>query len=398
MSSITTRVTSGGGATVKNAPLTNTEIDNNFINLNVNKAELASAQTFTAEQTFNSGISFTGYDTVQYSPALNGFRNKIINGKMDISQRGTTFTINNATTGVYTLDRFKFYSTSGGAVLTVSQGHRFDGYAPPQPNLQKSLSIESITTAKNTLLATDYYIFEYNIEGYDILDFIDKTFTLSFWVRGSLPGTYTIVISNPTSTAQYFATYTISGTGWQRKTITVVNGLPSSFFYSSPPLETELGARIIFSLGAGTNYTSGVSPNTWLNGYSAKYALTGQTNLLYAQGPDIHFTGLQIEPGITASDFEFRPYQVELALCQRYYEIGIARSDHYAIAGDNHISTVFFKVPKRVVPTLTNTFAGSNSSVYYQQQPNIYGFEFGARSTSTGKSNCSGGWTASSDF
>lgn len=43
MSSLTTRVTAGTGATVKNAPLTNAEIDTNFINLNVDKVETADA-------------------------------------------------------------------------------------------------------------------------------------------------------------------------------------------------------------------------------------------------------------------------------------------------------------------------------------------------------------------
>ena len=88
MSSITTRVTAGSGATVKNAPLTNAEIDNNFINLNVDKAELASTQTFTKSQTFNNGVNLEPNSVPELSPTLTGLHSTSA-GVINISNSGT---------------------------------------------------------------------------------------------------------------------------------------------------------------------------------------------------------------------------------------------------------------------------------------------------------------------
>ena len=88
MSSITTRVTAGSGATVKNAPLSNAEIDNNFINLNVDKAELASTQTFTKSQTFNNGVNLEPNSVPELSPTLTGLHSTSA-GVINISNSGT---------------------------------------------------------------------------------------------------------------------------------------------------------------------------------------------------------------------------------------------------------------------------------------------------------------------
>ena len=246
-----------------------------------------------------------GAGLAAYAGALS-FRNNIINGKMEIAQRGTSFT--GFASGTYTLDRwFIGYRTNG--VTTVSQSND----VPTGGGFSKSLAV-SVTTANASVASNEYYHIVQQIEGYNIAALIGKTFTISFWVKSSKTGIHSLRLRNSGSSAVYVAPYNVDAANtWEYKTITITGGLPSASLWN---LENGLGLSVQFILAAGTSWHA-TSTGAWLNG-SANLAHPGQVNCLDTAGNVFAITGVQLELGSYATQFEHRPYGLELALCQRY--------------------------------------------------------------------------------
>ena len=241
------------------------------------------------------------------------FRNIIINGDMSIAQRGTSFA--SVSDDDYTLDRFQ-YDISGTDVykFTISQ----DTDVPTGQGFAKSLKLDC-TTADATLDSDNYATIMTKIEGQN-LQYLKKgtanaeSVTMSFWVKSAKTGTYICELFDVDNNRVICKSYTIdTANTWEKKTITYAGDTTGAFANSNGG-----SLRVIFWLLAGTGFTSGTLATSWETRNNVDRAV-GQVNLGDNTANNFWITGIQLEAGTTASDFEFLPYDVNLQRCQRYY-------------------------------------------------------------------------------
>lgn len=329
------------------------------------------------KMTTSDGVSSSG---------LYGFKNRIINGAMVVSQRnGTNSVTINSAAWTYTVDRFCCLGQSADGVYTVAQSST----APA--GFVNSLLV-TVTTADSSVGASQIYTLRQTIEGYNIADLNwgtanAQSATLSFWVRSSVTGTFSGCFNNE-GTASYPFTYTInSANTWEQKTVTVTG--PTSGTWGST---NSNGIRLTWSLGTGSTYSG--TANTW--NYSTEYfAASSSTNLISTNGATFYITGVQLEKGSTATSFDYRPYSAELAMCQRYYETGGFVS--FTTGGVNGIyQPIQFKVTKRVAAASCTTTNGRSLTM------NIFNDGTGVATGMYQGSNDSGAnvstWTVSAEL
>ena len=304
-----------------------------------------------------SGGVLSGNLTV---PSLNGgqiagMRNKIINGKMEIAQRGTSFPA--IVSGSYSLDRWQISGSTDG-VASVSQ----QADAPGNNEFQYSLRCE-VATADTSIDAPQVAGIAQAIEGYSARDLIGRTFTLSFWVRSSKTGTHCVSFRNATPDSSYVTEYTINAANtWEQKSITVHGGLITVGAWN---WTNGVGLSVYFTTASGSNYQT--TPCAWQVG--SFLATTNQVNCLDTVGNIFAITGVQLEVGEDATPFEHRPYGVELALCQRYYQ-----KIQVSIYSSTSITTSYTnRCNMRASPSLTYTtgYTQGNPDTLVASQPEI---------------------------
>ena len=243
-----------------------------------------------------------------------GSKNIVINGDMSIAQRGTS--VSSITSSSYnTIDRFRLAVDTLGT-WTQSQ----DTDVPTGQGFAKSFKVDC-TTADAAPAAGDLIFITQRFEGQN-LQYLKKgtssaeSLTLSFWVKSNKTGTYIAEIEDTDNSRQISKSYTVnSASTWEKKTITFAGDTTGA-------LNNDNGhsLSIIFWLGAGSNYTSGTLGTSWGSTVNANRAV-GQVNLADSTSNDFWITGVQLEAGTTASDFEFLPVDVNLNRCLRYYEV-----------------------------------------------------------------------------
>ena len=244
--------------------------------------------------------------------SIKGRKNLIINGKMKVAQRGSVAT---AASGYNTIDRFKFTNSTDGAYTSEQSSEAPDGFG-------SSVKLD-VTTADTSISAAQYATFRQAIEGQNVQHLKWGTadaqdITVSFWVRSSKTGTYTIAIQKTPATEYYYTSeYSISSADtWEKKTITIpalTNASSNSAFANT----SNGGLILFFGLSYGANHTAGATNNTWNT--AGDIGLASQVNWLDSTSNDFYITGIQLELGSTATNFEQRHRGEELALCQRYY-------------------------------------------------------------------------------
>jgi len=242
------------------------------------------------------------------------FRNIIINGGMDLAQRATSAT-GITSTSYNTIDRFETNISSMGT-WTQSQSTT----VPSGQGFTKSLKMDC-TTADASPSAGDQVVVEQKVEGQNLqyLNFGNssaKSLTFSFWVRSNKTGTYCASLFNNDQTKWFSKQYTISSADtWEKKTLTYPGDTSNAFNNDNG---TSLRCR--FWLGAGSTYTSGTITSTWTSESGNEGSLaSGQVNLADSTSNEWYVTGVQVEAGTTASDFEFLPVDVNRFRCFRYY-------------------------------------------------------------------------------
>jgi hypothetical protein len=297
-----------------------------------------------------TGITFNDASTQNTAATGFGFKNRIINGNMTISQRNGTSSVT-PIDNQYTVDRWKAY---------VSQNSKFSvqqdaGGVTPPVGFTDYLGVTSLSAYSVT--STDYFAITQSIEGFNMADFgygtaSASTVTLSFWVRSSLTGTFGGSLTNDSANYTYPFSYTISAANtWEQKSITITGATTGTWLTTNGS-----GIQVILSLGAGS--TRSGTAGAWVAAGFLPSA-TGATSVVGTNGATFYITGVQLEKGSTATSFDYRPYGTELALCQRYFQIAFGANGFngligrlYATGSGNGIPlNIFNKVTMRASPT-----------------------------------------------
>ena len=301
------------------------------------------------------GLDLMGSDTAQKARNLIGAgrKNKVINGDMRISQRGTSFSIGGSTE-VYTLDRFKLQTNDlDQAVATVSQ----DSSAPD--GFSKSLKIQC-DTVETAVENSEHARLMYDGEAFDFTDIgfgtpSAKKVTLSFWVKSNLTGTWGLNFWRGDANRSNLRTYTIDQANtWEHKVITLSKDTTGGVVNS----DNGFGFRINWGLATGANFATSHPLDTW-HGFQNQYFYpydARNTNFYSSTSNNFYLTGVQLEVSDVATEFEHRHYTEELELCQRYYEAvymtdGTAMFKSYESYGGSTNFEMQFKVEKRATPT-----------------------------------------------
>jgi len=285
------------------------------------------------------------------APISSVMRNRIINGAMVIDQRnaGASVTPTNAQ---YLVDRWQA-TLSAASKFTVQQDA---GAVTPPAGFTDYLGATS--SSAYSISASDFFTVRQQIEGFNVAD-LDwgtanaKTVTLSFWVRSSLTGTFGGAISNSAVNRAYPFSYTIPAANtWTQISVTIAGDTTGTW------LKTN-GTGMIVQWGLGVGSTYSATAGAWAAGLYL--SATGATSVVGTNGATWYVTGVQFEVGTQATSFEYRQYQQELALCQRYCQVitsdATATFSRFGMANIFSATQAFVQVPlkttMRTSPSVT---------------------------------------------
>ena len=256
---------------------------------------------------------------------VTGRKNILYNGAMQIHQRGNTTTASGSSK--YFVDRFNVFSNGSEAVANLQQSTD----VPSGNGFAKSLLID-VTTAESSVAASEIAVLRQIMEGYDLQQLqygasSARPVTLSFWVKSPKAGTHICELWHFTSPVRTQSqSYTVSSANtWEKHSVTFSGDTATAL-----DNDNNYTMAVQWGLFAGTNYTSGTLATSWQNsGDTNRYV--GQQNLFDNTSNNFYLTGVQLEVGNSASDFEHRSFGEELQLCKRYY---------YKLGGDTAYQTV----------------------------------------------------------
>ena len=309
---------------------------------------------------------------------LGMFRNRIINGDIQVNQRGVTSSNYTGTTSRYVCDRYYLenLNVNANSIINITQNSLISSDTPYQLGFNNSLKI---TINGNDATAGSRWFggLCQNIEGYNISDFglgtvYSSPFTVSGWFRSSMSNNSTVTLATRTfsgATAySYLTNVNVAGSNnWQYLKTTipplVISG--SIITTSNNALQLFLAPTVA---GGSTNTT-----NSWIG--NATYVSSTTTNWATTVGNWVEFTGIQLEKGTVATPFEFRNYARELKLCQRYYW---QQANLFYVSALSTTSTdprVWIKHPTnmRIAPTIT----GTSANIFFANNITTMGFQCG---------------------
>ena len=313
-----------------------------------------------------NGVTF--FDTSLQGAAASPYvlKNRIINGAMVIDQRNAGAAV--TATGSFPVDRFKMNNTTDGT-FSAQQSST----VPSSGGFVNSVLV-TVTSADTSLTTTQRLALQQTIEGYNIADLgwgtaSAKTVTLSFWVRSSLTGTFSGSLRNSAGDRSYPYTYTISTANtWELKSVTIAGDTSGTWLTTNGE-----GIILFFSLGVGPSLLG--TAGAWAGaGY---WGATGETSVVGTNGATFYITGVQLEVGSTATPFERRLYNQELANCQRYYQKtfnqsvvpgtasrpGLVQTVVVGSAGTAYSQIPLF-VPMRTGPTISIWDGNGNANAF----------------------------------
>lgn len=290
-----------------------------------------------------------------------GGSNIIQNGAFQIWQRGTSFTP--PTSGTFTADRWQQHQGGGGVLYYEQSTDAPTGFS-------NSLKV-TVNTADTSIAAGDFYYMRESIEGFNCVPLAlgtsnAVTFTLSFYVKSSLTGTFNGCYQNNATNRSYVFEYTINAANvWERKTVTIVGDTTGTW-----TTDNTSGLRVIFDFGMGSNFNT--TANSWQAG--SYFCTSSGVKLVGTASATWYITGVQLEVGDTATSYQHESYGTTLQKCLRYYwrttksasnqviTTAIAYSSTVAVA------PILFPVPMRSSPSFSISatsdfvYVGNNSS------------------------------------
>lgn len=287
------------------------------------KADYVTGDVLTANNMNDLSGTLNTIQSVEYAAG----KNKIINGDFRVWQRGTTFT--SPATNSYTADRW-VTNQDGSGTVTVSQ-QSFTAGTAPVAGYESPFFLRQAVTAAGT---TTFFQMSQRIE--DVRTFANQTVTFSFWAKADSSRTGLVY--------------------WEQNFGSGGSATVQSSVFPAPALTTSWQRfTYTFTLPSISGKTIGTGS------YLIFYIRNGGT----VSGANLDIWGAQLEASSTASDFQTATgtIQGELAACQRYFEI-LDTTNQNDWIGDFYTTTncyapIFWKVTKRVAPTLTLPSAAS---------------------------------------
>jgi hypothetical protein len=272
-------------------------------------------------------------------------KNVLFNGNFDMWPVGTSFPVGKQgdTAGMVV------FGDVGTGVFAVTASNA----SKPNDNCNQVYKIET-TTAKTSFTGSEYAHTFFKVEGYDFVPFIGKTATLSFWVRSSVPGTYSVFFRSEGADASYIQEFTINTADtWEYKIITL------TFDYSIGTWNytNGIGLSVGFSPALGTTYATSTF-GQWISGNYI--GSTNQVNFAATIGNTFQISQMQLELGNTATPFDRISFAEIQENMDRYYQaISLSHLNATSVttgAGNCYCSWDFPTI-MRAVPTVNDTGA-----------------------------------------
>jgi len=283
-----------------------------------------------------------------------GNRNLIINGAMNVAQRGTSSTGVGATNAVYpTVDRYIIGAGNTAGRLTMTQEAVSD-----LPGFAKAIKL-ACTTADTSIAADEFLQLAQRFEGQDLQKLKKGTssaesVTVSFYVKGNASATCTLELQDVDNTRFNDQEFSVT-TSWNRVSLTFVGD-------TSGTLDND-NARSFeckIWLHAGSNYTGGThTDNVWHTTTNQRVG-DNQTSFFDSTDRTFFITGWQMEIGDVATPFEHEDIGTTLAKCQRYFFRAAVDGERFQVAtiynSTNYWAAFYFPISMRANPTISKWY------------------------------------------
>jgi len=298
--------------------------------------------------------------------AIHGRRNLIINGAMQVAQRGSVTGITGA--DVYGgADRFPTNGSNFGTVSLVQEADAPEGFAESQR--------VKFTTARSTTAAGDHFVIGTRLEGQDLQRFKKGTsnaesMTVSFYAKASQATTIQLELYDSDNNRHAGKEFAVT-TSWAIYSYTFSGDTTGAFNN-----DNSLSLYVFFWLGAGTQYTSGTNPDgSWMASTTNRRVHSDVgTTFMDTLNAEFNLTGVQLEVGTVATPFEHRSYGEELALCQRYFTLNNPGAGASSNSGSNIQAITAHPVEMRALPSVSVVNGTNAVGQIGIQQCNITGY------------------------
>jgi len=304
---------------------------------------------------------------------IGGRRNIIINGAMQVAQRGTSASVSNdSNEGYATVDRFKinFNSGAGGAVTASQSTDAPDGFS-------NSFKLDVTTTRTFSVsgrrLGIQYFVEAQDLQHLNYGSSSAQNITVSFYAKvDNFSGKLYLSLGTEDGTLYYYFSDFTPTSSWQRFSITIPKATLATINN-----DNGLGLKLEWVLGATTSDGASSDLSDWTTTVSRFKNDIG--NILSSTDNNFYLTGVQLEVGSQATPFEHRSFGEELALCQRYFTVlceqinggGLAICNMAGYASGILYGVYNFPTEMRAHPTLVQV-TGTNNYRFYRNGGNDY--------------------------
>ena len=297
-------------------------------------------------------------------------RNKLINGGMMVHQRGDAAATGSA--AYLSCDRFLTNNGSGAQVAVTKSTDTPDGFS--------ASTKWDCTTADTSIAAGDYFLIQHRMEGQNLQDFAKgtssaKQYALSFYIKATKTGVYTVELEDTDNARICSKTITVSDTNWNRYTIIYPADTTGAFNN-----DANSSLTINFWLLSGSTYNSGtLQSSAWGSRVNANRVSSSNVNALDSTSNDFFLTGVQLEVGSVATEFEHRSFADEIIRCERYYRRDAADGVVYyrfclgqCTSSTGTQATVKWPTRMRAAPTFATSGTLKGYTVNSQKTPSSF--------------------------
>jgi hypothetical protein len=315
----------------------------------------------------------------------------IINGDMQIAQRATSGTYTGTEDEIETCDRWKGFIGSAGTFTNTQDTDVPTGYG-----FAKAWKLDC-TTADSSLSSTDFFYVRQKIEGQNLQVFKKGTsnaeaFTLAFWVKSHVTGTFTCELEDHDNSRSVSKSYTVSSANtWEKKVLNFPADTTGAFGN-----DNGASLSVKFWLAAGTGFSSGTLQETWDTTTTTEQVASGQVNLASSTDNNWWFTGVQLEVGTfdvnSIPSFQFEDVGTNLARCQRYFTKTLAALEGSSGGSGSKKVFWYFKQTMRATPTISFVSGAKDGDTFLTADG------YGIFRTGDNSANIGSGTTAESEL